>query len=203
MAITVAVVDDHPVVREGICAMLAHDATIEVLWMATSLKEARDALQRETPDVVVLDVMLGAGENGLDLISELRRHTPSPAVIVLSAVLSQSVLRRCQEEGVAGYLTKDTGDLDLTAAVHMVAAGGRVWGPQAAALMERSRSIGLTPSEERVVLLASEGMSNLEIARSLGTTEGAVKRHVSSAMGKLGVQNRVTLVLRLKQLGMV
>ena len=200
--ISVALLDDHPVVREGIRAMLAGEPGIVVAWTAANLAEARGGLSRRAPDVLVLDVLLGHGESGLDLLADVRRLEPAPAVLVLSAVLSPSVLRRCQEEGVAGYLTKDTEDFDLAAAVRMVAAGGRVWGPQAAEMLESVRAIGLTPSEERVLSLVSVGMSNAEVARELGSTEGAVKRHVSSAMAKLGVQNRVSLVLKVKDIGL-
>lgn len=201
--ISVALLDDHPVVREGIRAMLAVEPGIEVAWTAANLVEAREKLAMRVPDVLVLDVLLGRGESGLDLLADMRRLQPAPAVLVLSAVLSPSVLRRCQEEGVAGFLTKDTEDFDLAAAVRMVAAGGRVWGPQAAAMLESVRAIGLTPSEERVLSLVSVGMSNAEVARELGSTEGAVKRHVSSAMAKLGVQNRVSLVLKVKDIGLL
>lgn len=201
-AITVALVDDHPVVREGIRAMLAGAEGIEVLWTAAGLAQARECLAGGIPDVVVLDVLLGHGECGLDLLPELRRLEPAPAVLVLSAVLNPPMLRRCQEEGVAGCLTKDTEDFDLAASVRMAAAGGRVWGPQAAAMLEAFGTIGLTPGEERVLSLVSMGMSNLEIARELGSTEGAVKRHVSAAMAKLGVQNRVALVLKIQELGL-
>ena len=202
-AVFVALVDDHPVVREGIRAMLAGELGIEVVWTAANLAQARGHLATCVPDVLVLDVLLGRGESGLDLLTDVRHLRPAPAVLVLSAVLSPSVLRRCQEEGVAGYLTKDTEDFDLAAAVRMVAAGGRVWGPQAAAMLESVRAIGLTPSEERVLSLVSVGMSNAEVAQELGSTEGAVKRHVSSAMAKLGVQNRVSLVLKAKDIGLV
>lgn len=200
--VTVMIVDDHAVVRSGLRAMLKPAAgRVEVVAEAGHIEDAERFLAEKRPDVLLLDVQLAGGESGLSLIPAAKVVSPKTAVIMMSAFLSPELLQRCLDEGVSGYLTKDTEDLDLPSAVVAVASGGKVF-DKAVFKMQRRMTPGsvgnLTPREMDVLGLLCEGRSNADIAPRLRLTENAVKGFVSSIMRKLGCENRFQVVLKAK-----
>ncbi len=200
--IDVLLVDDHAVVRSGVRGLLEKDPTIRVVGEAGSLSEAFETLSHVRPRVIVLDMQLGS-ESGLDLIPLAHDIVPDVAFIVLSAFLNPTLLQRCMDEHVSGYLIKDTQKLDLVSAVKVVAAGGTVFDPRFNTLQHRMADggpYGLTPRETQVLGLVCKGLSNKEISEELGVTEGAVKGYVSTIMHRFGCKNRVQVVLEATKL---
>ena len=204
--IRVMLVDDHAIVRGGIRALLGKDPQLQVVGEAAGIEEALSVAVRTRPDVALVDVQLAQGERGLDLIPLVRERSPLTRVVVLSAFLSPSILSRCLDEGVSGYLVKDTRELDLVSAVRVVAAGGQVFDPQVFTLERRMAGgsvDGLTPREAQVLELVCKGFSNAEVGEALAVSESAVKGYVSAIMRRLGCKNRVQVVLKARELNFI
>ena len=204
--ITVLLVDDHAVVRGGIRSLLAKDPSLAVTGEAGNVEEAYELACKLNPDVMLLDIQLSGSSSGLNLIPVLREKSPRTRVVVLSAFLNPTTLRRCLDEGVSGYLIKDTEELDLVSAVRMAAAGGQVFDPRVLRLerrMTEGSSDSLTPREAQVLELVCKGLSNADIAGEIGVSESAVKGYVSSVMRRLGCKNRVQMVLRARELNYI
>ena len=203
--IDVVLVDDHAIVRGGLRMLLENHSDIKVVGEAGTLAEAREVLERVQPDVVIIDVQLAHHETGLDLIPYIHSRHPAPAVLVLSAFLNPVILQRCADEGVSGYLLKDTRDFDLPSAVRITAHGGRVFDANVYSLERQIGPAGfegLTPRETQVLGLVCKGSSNRDIANELGVSENAVKGCVSSIMRHFGCRNRVQVVLKAKELNL-
>lgn len=203
MTVRVLLVDDHTLVRQGLRGLLALDPEIAVVGEAGDVREALDLVVRTTPDVVLLDVRLGAG-SGFDVVRGARARACHPAFLVLTTFDDDAVFAEAVREGVRGFLLKDVAFEELKASVHALARGATALHP---AITERARaSLGdargpepaptLTPREREILRLLANGLSNREIGEALGTAEGTVKNQVSSLLLKLGVRDRTRAVLR-------
>lgn len=190
-------VDDHPIVREGLRAYLALQPGLAVVAEAGSVAEALAQLEDACPDLVLLDVKL-EGESGLALLAELRRRESAVRVLLLTSFLDEDYLREALRLGAAGYLLKRAGQGVLLDSIRAALRGERVLDPAAAALVP---TLGddplrrLTPRELEVLELLAEGLSNKAVAKRLGVGEKTVKTHVSSLLGKLGVRDRTGAAL--------
>jgi len=190
-------VDDHPIVREGLRAYLALQPGLEVVAEAGSVAEALARLDEARPDLVLLDVKL-EGESGLSLLAELRRRESAVRVLLLTSFLDEDYLREALRLGAAGYLLKRAGQGALLDGVRAALRGERALDPAAAALVPTlgDDPLGrLTPRELEVLDLLAEGLSNKAVAKRLGVGEKTVKTHVSSLLGKLGVRDRTGAAL--------
>ena len=204
-AIRVLLVDDHALVRGGVKALLQCESDIRIVGEAGSVAAALDLLRDTLPDVLLLDIQLGK-ENGLDILPRLAQASPSTRVIVLSSFLNASLARICTSYSVAGYLVKDTEQLDLVSAVRMVHHGGTVFDPRVFGIETRAQSgilDALSPREMQALGFVCRGLTNAEIADELCVSENTVKGYVSAVMRKLDCDNRVKLVLRAKELNLV
>ena len=203
--IRVLLVDDHRLVRGGVKALLQNEGCIAIVGEAGNVSSALDLLKDTQPNVLLLDIQLGS-ENGLDILPHLPVVSPSTRVIVLSSYLNASLARACTSFGVAGYLVKDTENLDLASAVKVVAAGGTVFDPRVLGI-EGVGSDGvastLSPREMQVLGLVCRGLTNAEVAGEVCVSENTVKGYVSSIMRKLDCDNRVKLVLKALELKLV
>jgi DNA-binding NarL/FixJ family response regulator len=196
--IRVLLADDHAVVREGLRGFLQLQPDIEVVGEAADGAEARRLAEELEPDVVIMDLVMPEG-GGVAAIEGLRSR-PNVRVLVLSSYIDDAQVFNAIQAGAAGYLLKDVAPEALAQAVRDVHAGRAVLHPEAASrLMHRTAepAVGadLTPRERDVLRLLAEGFANKEIGRRLMVSEKTVKTHVSSILGKLGVQDRTQAAL--------
>jgi DNA-binding NarL/FixJ family response regulator len=186
--IAVLLVDDHPVVRRGLRALLDVQDGIVVAGEAGDGPTALSLAASLRPDIVLLDLRL-PGIDGSALIEPLR--AAGPRVLVLTSATEPAVAARAVRAGAVGVLYKDIDPDALVRAIRAVRDGHVLLAPEAVgSLLRGSRTEALTPRESEVLARIAEGRSNREIARLLRLSEKTVKAHVSSVLGKLGVQDR-------------
>ena len=207
--IRIAVADDHPVVREGLVAMLETEPDFQVVGTAATGAEAVALVARADPDVLLLDLELPE----LDGVGVLRRLTAEGArvrVIAFTVFDTDERIIGAVEAGAAGYLLKGAPRAELFAAVRTVAAGGSLLAAVASsAVLRRVRGQApaagptLTPRERAVLEALARGLGNKQIAAQLGVSERTVKFHVSSLFAKLGAGNRTEAVTLAARAGLV
>lgn len=206
MTVRVLLVDDHPVVRAGLRAVLGLSAGIDVVGEAATGEEALVLTPALRPDVVLCDLRLGAGRDGIATTAALRALTPAPAVLILTTFDREAEIVAAIEAGAAGYLLKDVPPEQIAAAIRTAAAGGSVLAPELAARLVtamRTRPPALTEREHDVLRQAATGASNREIARALFVTEATVKSHLVHVFTKLGAESRVRAIHRARELGLL
>ncbi|GAA2989217.1 response regulator transcription factor [Streptosporangium longisporum] len=193
----VMIVDDHPVVREGLRGMLEADPGITVVGEASSGDEAVVRAAAIRPDVILMDLRMPDGD-GVSAIPRILADRPESRVIVLTTYETDTDIVRAVEAGAAGYLLKDTSRADLLAAIRSAARGETVLSPSVATrLVTRMRAPvteSLSPRETEVLSLVARGMTNAEIGRALFISETTVKTHLLRTFGKLGVSDRTAAV---------
>lgn len=195
--IRVFLVDDHPLVREGVSAVLASEHDVSVVGEAASAEQALTAVARTEPDVVLVDIRL-PGMDGIDACQILRERHPAVKVIVVTGYRNGNLMIRAFDAGAKGFLIKESPADMLRQAVHVVAAGGTFVDPQVAgklvAVATRGRRgrgpYGLTAQEMRVLELLPKGLNNREIGNELGLSPETVKTHLRHAMRKLQATDR-------------
>jgi DNA-binding NarL/FixJ family response regulator len=193
--ITVLIVDDHPVVRDGLRTVLSAEPGVEVVGECGRGDEAVAVAAKLRPDVVLMDLRLP----GLDGAGATARIVAegSGAVLVLTTYDSDGDILRAVEAGAIGYLLKDASRQELASAVAAAARGETVLAPPVAAkLFGRVRGGGtaLTPREAEVLRCVARGLSNPDIGRTLYISEATVKSHVMRIFDKLGVRDRTAAV---------
>ncbi|MFD0024550.1 response regulator [Streptomyces sp. NPDC058382] len=198
--ITLIVVDDHPVVRDGLRGMFASAAEFEVLGEAADGVEAVEMAVRLDPDVILMDLRMPGG-GGVAAITELARRGARSRVLVLTTYDTDSDTLPAIEAGATGYLLKDAPREELFTAVRATADGRTVLSPAVASrLVSRVRAPAASGSEtlsarEREVLeRVARGTSNREIAAALFISEATVKTHLTHIFAKLGAKDRAAAV---------
>jgi DNA-binding NarL/FixJ family response regulator len=212
MPIRLVIVDDHPVVLQGLQGVFALHDDIETVALCTGGAAAIDAVERHRPDVLLLDLRM-SGVSGLDVLRHLRNRGVECRTVVLAAAASDEDIAEALDLGAAGLVFKDSAPASLVEGVRQVAQG-RTWierdtlvralatGRRLAA-GEGTPEASLTPRELELIRLAAEGLRNKEIASRLGITEGTVKIHLHNIYDKLGVDGRLELVLVAQHKGLV
>ncbi|MBB4906867.1 response regulator [Actinophytocola algeriensis] len=201
MAVRVALVDDHEVVRRGLRDLLGGEPGIEVVAEAGSVEEALARVGATLPDVVVVDMRLPDGD-GVQLCRALRQLAPPPRCLVLTAFDDERALVEAIMAGASGYLLKQVRGQELVDAVREVAAGRSLLDPVTTArVLDRMRKdaetddlAALTERERAVLELMGEGLSNRQIAERLFLAEKTVKNYVTSVLAKLGMERRTQAV---------
>ncbi|MFF8382428.1 response regulator [Streptomyces kanasensis] len=198
--ITLLIVDDHPVVRDGLRGMFAADPGFAVLGEASGGVEAVGLAVRLDPDVVLMDLRMPGG-GGVDAIAELARRGARSRVLVLTTYDTDTDTLPAIEAGATGYLLKDAPREELFAAVRAAAAGRTVLSPAVASrLVSAVRSPAppadgaLSAREREILSLVARGTSNRAIAAELFISEATVKTHLTHIYGKLGVRDRAAAV---------
>lgn len=206
MSVRVVVVEDHPVTRLGIVALLGQDERLAVVGEAGTGEEAVAVVEQERPDVVVTDLRLGDGMDGVGVTAALRARRGAPAVLVLTTYDTDRDIVRAVEAGAAGYLLKDADPADIVGAVVRAASGETVLSPALAqrvvARMGRQRA-DLSAREVEILAAVARGLGNREIARSLVISEATVKTHLVHVFTKLDVDSRTAAVARAREEGLL
>ncbi|MFE6970779.1 response regulator [Isoptericola sp. NPDC057653] len=195
--ITVLLVDDHHVVRAGLRALLDSQPDISVVGEAGTADEALDAVGRLAPAVVVMDLELGAAEDGVAATRRIRTTRPDVPVLVFSAYDTDADVVRVVDAGAIGYVLKDAPPAEIFAAVRGAAVGRSVLSPPVASrLLQQAQNPGsaLTPREAELLTLLAQGLSNRELGRRLFISEATVKTHLAHVYAKLGVESRAAAV---------
>jgi DNA-binding NarL/FixJ family response regulator len=205
--IRIAVVDDHPIVRQGLTAALEDEPDLQVIGAAGSAEEALTLVGRLRPEVVLLDLEL-PGMGGVEAIPHLIEAGPNTAVLVFTAYDTDERVLGAIRSGAKGYLLKGATTADIARAIRAVAAGGSALEPRVAAKLVAAvrgpRGAGqLTHREREVLSLIADGLPGKQIARALGISERTVKFHTGSILRKLGADNRAQAVALAAQRGLL
>ena len=203
---SVLLVDDHPVVRSGLRAVLDAAPSVEVVGEAATGEEAITLAGHLRPDVVLCDVRLGDGIDGIETTAALRALDPAPAVLILTTFDRDAEILGAIEAGAAGYLLKDVDPDVIIDGIRRAAAGDIVLAPDLASRVlkgMRSPLPKLTARELEVLRLLATGSSNREIARTLFVTEATVKSHLVHIFTKLDVDSRSRAVHVARQTGLI
>lgn len=195
--IRIVLVDDHPVVRAGLVALIDSQEGLRVVGEADSPEAAERVVRREQPQVVLMDLNLGPGPGGAEVTSRLRALPNPPHVMVLTTYDTESDIMAALDAGAIGYLLKDAPPQDLFSGIRATARGVPALAPSvAAALIRRASSPGpvVTGREVEVLELLSKGLGNKDIARELFVSEATVKSHLAHVYSKLGVDTRAGAV---------
>ena len=195
--ITLLIVDDHPVVREGLSGMLSSQPDFEVIGQVNNGAETVVFHEQHQPDVTLMDLRM-PNMDGVAAIQRIREKRPSANILVLTTYDSDADIVRAIEAGATGYLLKDTPREELFRAIRAAARGESVLAPAVAArLMTRLRAPAaenLSAREIEVLQLVAKGHSNREIGRALHISTATVKTHLIHIFDKLGVDDRTAAV---------
>ncbi|WP_437083509.1 response regulator transcription factor [Streptomyces sp. enrichment culture] len=215
--IRLLLVDDDPLVRAGLSLMMGGADDITVVGEAADGAEAEALVDRTRPDVVLMDIRM-PGTDGLTATERLRGRAQAPQVVVLTTFHADEQVLRALRAGAAGFVLKDTPPAEIVDAVRKVAAGDPVLSPavtrrlmahaaDTAAADRRSRArarvAALADREREVAVAVGRGLANAEIAAALFMSVATVKAHVSRALAKLRLDNRVQLALLVHDAGLL
>ena len=201
MSTRVLLVDDHPVVRAGLRAVLEGLPDITVVAEARDALSAQQRSRHEDIDVVVMDIQMGPGPTGIDATRAIRA-AGGPPVLILTTYDTQSDILSALEAGATGYLLKDAPEETLRQAVLDAAANRPVLSPQVTAqlVMRTTKpASALSPREIEILELAATGASNRSMAKQLFISEATVKTHLVHVYNKLNVDNRTAAIDRARQ----
>ena len=188
--ITILTVDDHPVLRQGIAALIAAQSDMTLVAEAANGREAIQQFRAHQPDVTLMDLQMPE-MNGLDAMISIRGEFPDARIIVLTTYTGDVQARRALQAGARAYLLKNSLHKELLDTIRAVHAGRKNLSPEVSfELAEHSAEDELSPAEVRVLFLIAEGKTNKEIAAQLGATEDAVKGQVRNILAKLGANDR-------------
>jgi len=201
--IRIVIIDDHPVVRQGVASLLDDEEDIEVIAQGGTAADALALFRKHEPDVMLLDLRLPDGA-GVDVLRTLLAERPERRLVVLSTYDGDEDIFRALEAGARSYLLKNMSYDQILEALRAAHAGERRLPREIARRMsERRPQRRLSPREMDVLRLIAKGESNKGIAGALGLTEGTVKTHVEHIMNKLDVDDRTAAVTVALQRGIL
>src|SRR6266496_4353760 len=202
-SIRVLCVDDHPIVREGIAAIIEREEDVASVGEAGDGKAAIEQYRKLKPDVVVMDLRM-AGMGGVEATIQIRREFPTARIIVLTAYEGDADIHRALEAGAQGYLLKDSVRRELLQTIREVHSGQRHISPNIAArLAEHTPRVTLTERELQVLKFVAKGLRNKDIGAALEIAEDTVKIHLKNLFGKLNVLDRTQAVVSAAQRGFI
>lgn len=212
--IRVALVEDQTIVRQGLKSLLALNDDIEVAAEASDGEEAIAVIEREKPDVVLLDLRMPK-KSGLEVLQTLRERGTMRPTLILTTFDDDTMLFETIRAGAKGWMLKDVSLERLTGAIRTLASGGTCIEPVITERIMRALSASnvafesaelpepLTDREKTILRLLAGGYSNREISDLLNISDGTVKNHISSVLAKLGVRDRTRAVLKAIDLGFI
>ena len=202
--IRVLITDDHAIVRDGICALLALTGDIEAVGEATDGREALEMVKKLVPDVVLMDIAMPL-MNGLEATRRIHKEFPQTKVIVLTQYEDREYVLPVIEAGAGGFVSKTAASSELTSAIRSVYRGDSFLSPSVARLLvedyremaragkSQDTSEKLTDREREILKLLAEGHSTRDIARILVISPKTVERHKTNLMAKLDIHSRLDL----------
>lgn len=210
----IILVEDETLVRLGLCELLKLNASIDIVAQAEDGFGAVETIMNTESDVVLMDVRL-PGQSGVDVLKGVRQRGSTTPVILVTTFDDDDMFFRAIQTGANGFIRKDSTLAELTSCISKVIAGERVFRPSVTrgarvaleALQPKFESMDLperlTKKESEVLALMTAGLSNKEIAKSMGVAEATIKTHASTIFAKLGVRDRVRAVLKGLEIGYV
>jgi two-component system, NarL family, nitrate/nitrite response regulator NarL len=202
MSARLILVDDHPLVRQGLRQRLELISTLRVIGEAAHAQEALRLAEELKPDIAVIDLGL-PGIGGIELTSDLVRKIPGLAVLILTMYDGDDYVVRAVEAGARGYVLKDAPITQVVSAIEALAAGGTFYAADIAQAMRRSSPVATLSKREREILdYLLEGYSNKEIAKLLNVSVRTVESHRVTVKRKLGAERIVDLLKRAVRLGL-
>jgi DNA-binding NarL/FixJ family response regulator len=197
--IRILAVDDHPVLRQGIAALIADESDMTLVAEAANGREAIQSFRTHQPDVTLMDLQMPE-MNGLDAMIAIRGEFPDARIIVLTTYTGDAQALRAIKAGARAYLLKNSLHKELLDTIRAVHAGRKSLSPEVSfELAEHAAEETLSPAEVRVLHLIADGNTNKQIATQLSLTEDAVKGQVRNILSKLGANDRthaVTIALK-------
>lgn len=211
--ITLLVVDDHPVVRDGLAALIETVENMTIVAQADTAERAVRAAQAWRPDVVLMDLNL-PGASGIGATRQITRTLPGTAVLVLTMSEDDESIVAAVQAGARGYLLKGARQEEILQAIVTVASGGALFSPHAArqVMAHFARTTDehvlppfpdLTPRERQVLALLATGLRNRAVAQRLGISQKTVANHLSAIFLKLGVEDRAQAIILAREAGLV
>jgi two-component system NarL family response regulator len=202
-SIRILIVDDHPVVRQGLAAMIDREPDMAVVGQVCNGYEAVAAFRHYQPDVTLMDLRMPEMD-GVAAITAICNEFKNCQIIVLTTYDGDEDIYRGLKAGAKGYLLKDAEPDELLAAIRVVSTGQKyIPASVGAKLAERVSILQLSPRELEVIRLMTTGKSNQEIGAALQISEGTVKYHVNNILSKLGVSDRIQAVITALKRGIV
>ena len=213
MAIAVLMVDDHPILRQGLRGVLSLEDDLSVVGEAADGESAVDSAMRLRPDVVMMDLRL-RGLSGIEATRQIITRSTAegdgwtPQIIVLTTYEDDDSINEAIEAGASGYLLKSATPDEITAAIRATSLGHSILAPSVAtALVRRVQQVPqkrlLSPREIEVLRLMADGLGNTEIAAKLFVEASTVKTHIEHIYVKLGVRRRIQAVAKAQELGLL
>lgn len=204
MAIRVILADDHPLTREGLRSYLEHESDIQLVGEAADGIASWDLIERELPDVALLDIRM-PGEDGISLARKVRERKLPVAVLMLTTYDAQQYVLAALRAGAKGYVLKTATPDDLIQAIRTVASGGVYLDREVSSSVKAVDFMpeSLSPREQEVLLLAGRGLSSKEVASQLIISERTVQTHLASIYDKLGARNKTEALLLALKYGVV
>ncbi|MBB3393585.1 response regulator transcription factor [Rhizobium sp. BK060] len=205
-AIRVAVIDDHPLFREGVTRSLSEIDGFQIVAEGSTKDDAINVAENLQPDVLLMDISMPGG--GLNAIAPILETVPLQKIVMLTVSESSDDVTAALNSGAKGYVLKGVGSRALAEIIRSVAAGESYVAPALSARLLSSRSspaprrssaiVALTPREQQVLQLVASGLSNKHVARKLDLHEKTIKHHMTQIMAKLGVANRTEAAMALR-----
>jgi DNA-binding NarL/FixJ family response regulator len=210
-SIRVLLVDDHRMFAQGVALILDGEADVEIVGIAGTGHEALGLFEREQPDVVLMDIDIPGGMDGLDTTRRLIEAWPSARVLVLSALRQPDIVSRAVDAGAIAFVSKIEAVEDLVALVRRAAADEMVRAVDGLSFYQDqgaiSRTLGshrrLTPREVDVLQAIAEGRTTSEVARYLYISQFTVQTHVKSILAKMEARSKLEAVIRALKLGLI
>jgi len=201
--IRILAVDDHPVLREGIAALIARQSDMSLVGEAANAQEAVRQYRSVRPDVTLMDIQMPEG-NGINAIVDIRREFPAARIIVLTTYSGDVLANRALKAGACGYLLKGAVRKELIETIRQVHSGARRIDPDVAvALASHLNDGGLSAREAEVLTLVASGKSNKVIAGNLGLSEETIKGYLKSILAKLNANDRTHAVTLAQRRGII
>jgi two-component system, NarL family, response regulator NreC len=203
MTVTVLLVDDHPMIRQGLRNLISSEADFQVVGEAGDGLEAIQKIEQTRPDILIIDMMM-PNLNGLEVLLHVKKLSPRTRTIVFSMQSAEPYVVEALRAGADGYILKETGPGELIAAIHTVLQGNRYLSERLSEVLEANGSRAedapldlyqsLTAREREILQMAAEGRSSVEIGEKLSISPRTAEIHRSRCLKKLGLRNQAELV---------
>lgn len=196
VATTILIVDDHPMVRDGLRARLSRVPSLAVVGEADNVADAFDLSARLQPDIVLSDIAIKGGGTGIDLTRRLAEHHPGISVLIFSMHDSAEYVQQAMAAGARGYIVKDAPSQQILAAIESVAAGGTYLSPSVADLLFRNRGEdkSLTARESEILACLAKGLSSKQMAKAMDISVRTVESHRQSIKRKFSLSGQAELI---------